>query len=119
MAKKTLRNFVELIEEVNDKGEVTKSKTFLSPAFTPGDKVLELQNKIKKLDDDDFDSEKEAINYMADIIVDYYNKQFTRKQFISGTHAPELINVMKEQLEFIGQGNVREENKKRLQELLK
>ena len=48
---------------------------------------------------------------MADIIVDYYNKQFTRKQFISGTHAPELINVMKEQLEFIGQGNVREENK--------
>ena len=44
---KTLRNFVELIEEVNDKGEVTKSKTFLSPAFTPGDKVLELQDKIK------------------------------------------------------------------------
>ena len=119
MAKNTLRNFVELIEEVNDKGEVTKSKTFLTPAFTPGDKLVDLQEKMRKIENNDFDSEKDALNYMADIIVDYYNKQFTRKQFISGTHAPELIVVMKEQIEFISQGSVTEENKKRLHELLK
>ncbi|ANM47023.1 hypothetical protein [Staphylococcus phage vB_SauS_IMEP5] len=119
MAKRTLRNFVELIEEVNEKGEVTKSKTFLSPAFTPGDKLVELQVKMKKVEDNDFDSEKDALNYMADIIVDYYNKQFTRKQFISGTHAPELMDVIKDQIEFISQGSVTEENKKRLHELLK
>lgn len=119
MVKKTKRNFVELIQEVNDKGEVTKSRTFLTPPFTPGPVLLELQDRIAKVEKGDFKTEKEAIMYMVEIVVDFYKKQFTADEFLEGTNAPEVIETMKNQIQFISDGFVNEENERRLKELLK
>ncbi|MGW8116553.1 hypothetical protein BU100_07215 [Staphylococcus xylosus] len=119
MAKRTKRNFVELIQEVNDKGEITKSNTFLTPPFTPGPALLDLQDRVMKVEKNNFKSEKEALYYMIEIIVDFYKKQFTADEFLEGTNAPEVNDKIKEQIQFISDGVVNEENERRLKELLK
>ncbi len=71
------------------------------------------------MENSNFKSEKEALYYMIEIIVDFYKKQFTADEFLEGTNAPEVNDKIKEQIQFISDGVVNEENERRLKELLK
>ncbi|MFU1728850.1 hypothetical protein ACM3BK_12315 [Mammaliicoccus sciuri] len=46
MTKKTKRNFIELIKEVNDKGEITKTKVYLTPVFIPFSKFTKKMKEV-------------------------------------------------------------------------
>ncbi|MDO0950194.1 hypothetical protein Q1L93_00110 [Mammaliicoccus sciuri] len=119
MAKKTKRNFIELIKEVNDKGEITKTKVYLTPAFIPFSKFTKKIKEVTELENDTKRNEYEKLPEFFAIISDLYNNQFTVDEMLDGLHTPEAMAEVRDQLGFFSEGVVKEENEARLKELLK
>ena len=65
---------------------------------------------------EDNDNVDEAVSLNAE---DIYKNQFTVQELMDGLHAPEAIPELRAQIEFISQGELSEENEKRLKQLLK
>lgn len=119
MTKKTKRNFIELIKEVNDKGEITKTKVYLTPVFIPFSKFTKKMKEVIELEKDMKRSEYEKLPEFFAIISDLYSNQFTVDEMLDGLHTPEAMTEVRNQLEFFSDGIVQEENEAKLKELLK
>lgn len=119
MTRKTKRNFIELIQEVNEDGEVTKSAIHLTPAFIPYPKYLDLMDRISKVEKDEDIDEIERIDKFMEIIVEIYGEKFTVDELKAGLHAPEANQILQDQVRFVSEGVVAEENEAKLKELLK
>ena len=115
MAKQTKLNFIELIKDVNENGEV-ETKVYFTPKFIPFSKLLELTKTLEAMEEK---TEIEAMNDMFSVVVDLYNNQFTVEELQDGLHAPEAVATLQEQISFISEGKLTEDNEARLKELLK
>lgn len=115
MAKQTKLNFIELIKDVNENGEV-ETKVYFTPKFIPFSKLLELTETLEAMEEK---TEIEAMNEMFNVVADLYNNQFTVKELQDGLHAPEAVATLQEQISFISEGKITEDNEARLKELLK
>ncbi|WP_434795913.1 phage tail assembly chaperone G [Staphylococcus equorum] len=136
MAKQTKLHFIELIKDIKEDGEV-ETKVYFTPKFIPFSKLIEITDKlqeIEKVEESDKEneesetetiketekSETETIKEMFKLVAeDIYNNQFTAEELMDGLHAPEAIKTVQEQIAFISEGKVTEDNEKRLKQLLK
>ncbi len=108
------RNMIELVKEVKE-GEVV-TETYLTPVFIPLSTVyqaLDLTNEMGKVK---LENEREMIEKLADFVTkDVYNNQFTKEQLMNGLHAPEAIDILKEQVIFVLRGYQSDKTKKFLE----
>lgn len=133
MANKLKRNYIQLVEKLNDKGE-PEFETYLTPHFIPADvwyESIDTLDQIQTMEDDlkaaykaSEDSEepvklkssstlmKEQIEMLMDTVVKIYGKQFTKKDLRTKMHAPSMIEELREQIEFIASGQQDDATKK-------
>lgn len=115
MTKQTKLNFIELIKKEKDNGEF-ETVVYYTPKFIPFSKLIQLTKTLEAMEEK---TEMEAMDEMFKVVCDLYNNQFTVEELQGGLHAPEAVETLQEQIEFISSGKVSEENDKRLKELLK
>ena len=60
---------------------------------------------------------KEQIDKLIDVVVKIYGKQFTAKDVKERLHAPDAIDTLRKQVEFIANGQQDEETKKFIQSI--
>ncbi|WP_213810605.1 phage tail assembly chaperone G [Jeotgalicoccus sp. WY2] len=133
MANKLKRNYIQLVEKVNDKGE-PEFETYLTPHFISASVWYESIDTLDQIQtmEDDLKAEykaaeeadepvelkssstlmKEQIEMLMDTVVKIYGKQFTKKDLKAKMHAPNMIEDLREQLEFIASGQQDEATKK-------
>lgn len=116
MAKQTKLNFIELITGVKEDGEF-ETKVYFTPKFIPFTKVTELTETFDSIEEESSDAE--ALNKMFDTVVDLYNNQFTVEELKNGLHAPEAVETLQQQIQFIAAGQMSEERQAELKKLLK
>lgn len=119
MTKKTKRNFIELIKEVDNDGNIKNTKVYLTPVFIPFSKFTKKIKEVTELENDTKRSEYEKLPEFFAIISDLYNNQFTVDEMLDGLHTPEAMIEVRNQLEFFSDGVVQKENEAKLKELLK
>lgn len=111
---KLKRNFIKLVTGVEE-GEV-QTKVYYTPPFIPFTLVYEAMDIMAGAEKED-KSERDMFNDFAVFIAEgVYQKQFTVDQLLEGLHAPDAIQTLREQVEFVAQGNQSEETKKFLAE---
>lgn len=119
MAKQTKLNFIELITGEKENGEF-ETKVYFTPKFIPFSELMNLFKKLEDIEKLEKESEFEAIQEMFKVVAeDIYKEQFTAQELMDGLHAPEAVPALQEQIQFISEGKLSEENDKRLKELLK
>lgn len=102
MTTKTKQMSIELIQDVNENGELV-TKEYQTPKFIPFSKLMKATKQLEKLEDK---SEMEAMDEMMQVICDLYNNQFTPDQLMNGLHAPDAVRVIRENIEFISTGEL-------------
>lgn len=102
MTTKTKQMSIELIQDVNENGELV-TKEYQTPKFIPFSKLMKATEKLEKLEDK---SEMEAMDEMMQVICDFYNNQFTTEELMDGLHAPDAVRVIRENIEFISTGEL-------------
>lgn len=102
MTTKTKQMSIELIQDVNENGELV-TKEYQTPKFIPFSKLMKATKQLEKLEDK---SEMEAMDEMMQVICDLYNNQFTPDQLMDGLHAPDAVRVIRENIEFISTGEL-------------
>lgn len=117
------RNFIKLIQ-VDKKGNaVTDSEgnpkydTFITPTQIPFRKIYDAANLMDGASDENT-SAQENIEQMLDMVVDIYNKQFTKDDLLDRLHAPDAVEELQGQIEFIAQGQLDEERQKKLAQMI-
>lgn len=55
---------------------------------------------------------------MLDMVVDIYNNQFTKDDLLDRLHAPDAVEELQQQIQFIAQGQMDEERKKQLAKMI-
>ncbi|WP_337227982.1 phage tail assembly chaperone G [Staphylococcus succinus] len=115
MTKQTKVNFIELIKGENENGEL-ETEIFVTRKFIPFPELMELTKRLEALKDK---SEMEAMQEMFKIVADLYKGKFTVEELMNGLHAPEAVETLQEQIQFVSEGYVSEEHQKQLKEILK
>lgn len=115
MAKQTKLNFIELIKDVDENGEL-KTEVYFTPKFIPFSKLMDLTEKLEAMEEK---TETEAMHEMFQVVADLYDNKFTVEELQNGLHAPEAVSTLQEQIAFISEGKLTEANEARLKELLK
>ncbi|WHI58996.1 hypothetical protein PYH69_09530 [Mammaliicoccus lentus] len=110
------RNYIELVTEVDEKGEVKDKKTFVTPGFIPFAKLMKASQALENTEGK---TDMEAIDEMFKVVADLYNNQFTVEEIKNGLHAPDTVKELEGQIEFISSGKLDEERQKELNKLLK
>lgn len=117
------RNFIKLVQ-VDKKGEpVTdaegnpKYDTFITPTQIPFRKIYDAADLMDG-DTEQQQSTQENIDQMLDMVVDIYNKQFTKNDLLDRLHAPDAVDELQQQIQFIAQGQMDEERKKQLAKMI-
>lgn len=125
MASKLKRNYIQLVEGENDKGEPIL-ETYLTPHFISAelwyecidvmDELEQMENNQKNDDEENQKSMasmmKEQMDMLMDTVVKIYGKQFTKKELRAKMHAPNMIEDLQNQVQFIAMGQQDEETKK-------
>lgn len=109
------RNFIKLVKDIKDGQPIYD--TYLTPAFVPFRKMYQATDTQASLEDGSL-TEKEQMDLMLDMVVEIYDKQFTRDELINGLHSPDAVEVLNDQIEWIAQGKMNEERKKELARLI-
>ncbi|MGN5882749.1 phage tail assembly chaperone G [Staphylococcus simulans] len=116
---KLKRNYIQLVE--NPKAEEIKMETFLTPHFIPLDVLYEATDIMAELEQVETGevemSFKEQLDKLIDVVVKIYGKQFTAKDVKARLHAPDAIQALQRQVEFIANGQQDEETKKFIQSI--
>ena len=112
------RNIIKLAKTdakgkaVLENGEVVL-ETFFSSPFIPFRVVLEatkLSARMQKATaDTEVDMAEELINFVAQ---DIYGKQFTKDDLLDRLHAPDAMQEIQNQIDFVAQGHQSDETKK-------
>lgn len=109
------RNFIKLIKEIKDEKPIYD--TYLTSAFIPFRKMYEAADVQDELETGEL-SERQQMDSMLDMVVDIYDKQFTRDQLIDGLHSPDAVGVLNGQIEWVAQGQMNDERKKELAKMI-
>lgn len=116
---KLKRNYIQLVE--NPKADEIKMETFLTPHFIPLDILYEATDIMAELEQvENGETEmsfKEQLDKLVDVVVKIYGKQFTAKDIKTRLHAPDAIEALQSQVEFIANGQQDEETKKFIQSI--
>lgn len=112
--KKTKRNFIKLVDEIKDNGEVVY-KTYITPSFIPMRKILDATEILSGNDDY---NDAQLFDVMLDFIVDIYQNQFTKEDLLEKLHAPDAINEIESQISFVAEGQLSDERKKELERII-
>lgn len=133
MANKLKRNYIQLVESVNENGE-PEFETYLTPHFIPSslwyesiDTLEEIEAMEERLQREYKEAEKtgnfeglksgsalmkEQMDMLMDTVVKIYGKQFTKKDLKEKLHAPGMIEELRDQVSFIAMGQQDEATKK-------
>lgn len=116
------RNFIKLVK-VDKKGNLEtdtegnpKYDTFLTPTQIPFRKIYDAADLMDT--QEETKSTKENMDEMLDMVVDIYNKQFTKNDLLDRLHAPDAVEELQQQIEFIAQGQLDDERKKELAKMI-
>ncbi|UXV34489.1 hypothetical protein MUA90_10720 [Staphylococcus sp. IVB6181] len=116
---KLKRNYIQLVENPN--AEEIKMETYLTPHFIPLDVLYEATDimvELEKVDSGEVEmSFGEQLDKLIDAVVKIYGKQFTKKDVKQRLHAPDAIETLQKQVEFIANGQQDEETKKFIQSI--
>ncbi|GGG87689.1 phage protein [Staphylococcus petrasii] len=119
MSNKLKRNYIRLVENPN--AEEIKLETYLTPHFIPLDvlyEAVDIMADLEKAETGEVEmSFKEQIDKLIDVVVKIYGKQFTAKDVKERLHAPDAIDTLRKQVEFIANGQQDEETKKFIQSI--
>ncbi|TGE14303.1 phage tail assembly chaperone G, partial [Staphylococcus petrasii] len=106
MSNKLKRNYIRLVENPN--AEEIKLETYLTPHFIPLDvlyEAVDIMADLEKAETGEVEmSFKEQIDKLIDVVVKIYGKQFTAKDVKERLHAPDAIDTLRKQVEFIANG---------------
>lgn len=123
MSKKI--NFIKLVvldKEGNakeDKNGNFEVETHFTPNFIPFRKIYEATDIMEGTSEDGSElTEKEMFKRMTDFVVDVYNNQFTSDDLLDRLHAPDAIEEIQSQVQFIAQGKMDEQRKKQLAKMI-
>ena len=118
------RNFIKLVQ-VDKKGNaVTDSEgnakfdTYITPTQIPFRKIYDAADLMDGTSDEST-SAQENIDQMLDMVVDIYNNQFTKDDLLDRLHAPDAVEELQQQIQFIAQGQMDDERKATSQNDLK
>ncbi|VXC08345.1 conserved hypothetical protein [Bacillus sp. 349Y] len=111
---KLKRNYIQLVTDVVDDEPVFK--TYYTPAFIPFQQVYEAMDIMETAESGEKSDRELFKDFAVFIAEEIYKKQFTVEELLNGLHAPDAIRVLREQVEFVAQGNQSDETKKFLQE---
>ncbi|MHD0383341.1 phage tail assembly chaperone G [Staphylococcus simulans] len=116
---KLKRNYIQLVE--NPKAKEIKMETFLTPHFIPLDVLYEATDIMAELEEVENGeremSFKEQLDKLIDAVVKIYGNQFTKKDVQQRLHAPDAIEALQKQIEFIANGQQDEQTKKFIQSI--
>lgn len=107
-------NFIKLVTEVKEDGTLVE-KSYITPSFIPFAMLYEATDIMAGLEEK---SEKEAMDVMLHFVVKIYNNQFTVDEMINGLSAPNAIEEIQKQIEFVATGAVEDTKKAELKKLL-
>ncbi|RAI79297.1 hypothetical protein BFS35_012110 [Macrococcoides goetzii] len=110
------RNFIKLVKDVKDDKPVFD--TYLTPTFIPFRKMYDAADVQDEIENNKSLTEKQQMDIMLDMVVDIYNKQFTRDQLLDGLHSPDAGQELMSQIEWVAQGKMDEERKKELAKMV-
>ena len=117
------RNFIKLVQ-VDKKGNaVTDSEgnakfdTYITPTQIPFRKIYDAADLTDGTSDEST-SAQENIDQMLDMVVDIYNNQFTKDDLLDRLHAPDAVEELQQQIQFIAQGQMDDERKKQLAKMI-
>ncbi|EHJ08440.1 phage tail assembly chaperone G [Staphylococcus simiae] len=117
------RNFIKLTQidkqgnAVTDTEGNVKFDTFITPTQIPFRKIYDAADLMDGQVDEE-KSSKESIDEMLDFVVDIYNNQFTKEDLLDRLHAPDAVEELQRQIQFIAQGQMDEERKKQLAKMI-
>ncbi|GAB3061851.1 phage tail assembly chaperone G [Salinicoccus sesuvii] len=125
MANKLKRNYIQLVTGVKENGE-PEFETFLTPHFIPADIWYECMDVLDEVEtmEEKMNAERkaaeesgEAGNLMSsarmmkkqgelltDAVVKIYDGQFDKKDIRKKYHAPDFVEGLQKQVEFIAMG---------------
>ncbi len=109
------RNYIKLVKD--PKAKNITFETFVTPEFIPLRKVVEA-SALKKASKDSEADDMEIFVTMADFVSDIYNRQFTVDDILDRLHAPDAMEELQQQVEFIAQGHMSDERKKELAKMV-
>lgn len=117
------RNFIKLVQ-VDKKGNAVtdtegnaKFDTYITPTQIPFRKIYDAADLMDSTSDENT-SAQENIDQMLDMVVDIYNNQFTKDDLLDRLHAPDAVEELQQQIQFIAQGQMDEERKKQLAKMI-
>ena len=117
------RNFIKLTQ-IDKKGNAVtysegnaKFDTYITPTQIPFRKIYDASDLMDG-ESDESTSVKENIDQMLDMVVDIYNNQFTKDDLLDRLHAPDAVEELQQQIQFIAQGQMDEERKKQLAKMI-
>ncbi|WP_411842169.1 phage tail assembly chaperone G [Salinicoccus sp. HZC-1] len=125
MANKLKRNYIQLVEGEKDNGEPIL-ETYLTPHFITADlwyECIDVMDELEQMEEKQKAAEgeekqsmasmmKKQMDMLMDTTVKIYGKQFTKKDLRSKLHAPNMIEDLQEQIQFIAMGQQDEATKK-------
>ncbi|AVQ34423.1 hypothetical protein C7J88_09705 [Staphylococcus muscae] len=119
MTSKLKRNYIQLVENPN--AEEIKLETFLTPHFIPLDVLygaIDVMSELEQVETGEKEmSFKEQLDKLIDVVVKIYGKQLTKKDIKTRLHAPDALDTLRKQVEFIANGQQDEETKKFIQSI--
>ncbi|HJA89837.1 MAG TPA: hypothetical protein H9948_03505 [Candidatus Jeotgalibaca merdavium] len=117
------RNFIKLIQ-IDKKGNAVtdtegnaKYDTFITPTQIPFRKIYDAADLMDGAEDENT-SAQENIDQMLDMVVDIYNNQFTKDDLLDRLHAPDAVEELQQQIQFIAQGQMDEQRQKKLAQMI-
>ncbi|KRM95335.1 phage tail assembly chaperone G [Loigolactobacillus rennini] len=119
----TKRNFIKLIK-IDDKGKAKLTKegkaqydTFITPTQIPFRKIYDAADLMDGSSSGK-ESSRDSMDQMLDMVVDIYDHQFTKDDLLDRLHAPDAVEELTQQIEFIAQGQMDDERKKELAKMI-
>ena len=117
----TKRNFIKLVKlddegkaKVNAEGNV-QYETFITPTMIPFRKIYDATDLM---DNSGEESSKKSMDEMLNMVVDIYNGQFTKDDLLDRLNAPDAVDELTQQIEFIASGAMDDERKKELAQMI-
>ncbi|WP_145349681.1 phage tail assembly chaperone G [Staphylococcus epidermidis] len=117
------RNFIKLIQ-IDEKGNAVtdtegnaKYDTYITPTQIPFRKIYDAADLMDEDKGEEL-SAQQNMDKMLDMVVDIYNKQFTKDDLLDRLHAPDAVEELQQQIQFIAQGQMDEERKKELARII-
>lgn len=118
----TKRNFLKLVK-LDDDGKATldadgnaQYDTFITPTQIPFRKIYDAADMMDG--GDAKESTKQSMDEMLAMVVDIYENQFTKDDLLDRLHAPDAVEELQQQIEFIAQGQMDDERKKELAKMI-